>query len=59
VQQTVWERETSVGLVIPQMGDKRKSQAWGGLVEEWGGEKEPWGGEVQPLRWGTDEAGEA
>jgi hypothetical protein len=27
VQQTVWEWETSVGLVIPQMGDKRKPQA--------------------------------
>src|SRR6516165_11714119 len=28
VQQTVWEWETSVGLVIPQMGDKRKPPAW-------------------------------
>src|SRR6516165_4348280 len=28
VQQTVWEWEKSVGLVIPQMGDKRKPQAW-------------------------------
>jgi hypothetical protein len=26
VQQTVWEWEKSVGLVIPQMGDKRKPQ---------------------------------
>src|SRR6516165_12201667 len=28
VQQTVWEWEKPVGLVIPQMGDKRKPQAW-------------------------------
>jgi hypothetical protein len=28
VQQTVWEWEKPVGLVIPQMGDKRKTQAW-------------------------------
>src|SRR6516165_3233775 len=28
VQQTVWEWEKSVGLVIPQMGDKRKPQSW-------------------------------
>src|SRR5215471_6007841 len=28
VEQTVWEWEKSVGLVIPQMGDKRKPQAW-------------------------------
>ena len=26
VQQTVWEWEQSVGLFIPQMGDKRKPQ---------------------------------
>jgi hypothetical protein len=26
VQQTVWEWEKPVGLVIPQMGDKRKPQ---------------------------------
>src|SRR6516162_1055885 len=28
VQKTVWEWEKSVGLVIPQMGDKRKPPAW-------------------------------
>src|SRR6516164_1408559 len=28
VQQTVWEWEKPVGLVIPQMGDKRKPQSW-------------------------------
>ena len=28
MQQTVWEWEKPVGLVIPQMGDKRKPQAW-------------------------------
>src|SRR5215471_11100076 len=28
VHKTVWEWEKSVGLVIPQMGDKRKPQAW-------------------------------
>jgi hypothetical protein len=27
VQQTVWEWEKPVGLVIPQMGDKRKPQS--------------------------------
>jgi hypothetical protein len=28
VHKTVWEWEKSVGLVIPQMGDKRKPQIW-------------------------------
>jgi hypothetical protein len=36
------EWETSVGLVIPQMGDKRKPRAWGG----------------EALPWGTDRAAE-